>query len=31
MEKFVIDGQYGKLLAANNIDPQLVLRPKFQE
>lgn len=26
MEKFVIDGQYGKLLAANNIDPQLVLR-----
>lgn len=26
MEKFVIDGQYGKLLAANNIDPKLVLR-----
>lgn len=26
MEKFVIDGQYGKLLAANKIDPQLVLR-----
>lgn len=26
MEKFVIDGQYGKLLAANNIDPKQVLR-----
>lgn len=26
MKKFVIDGQYGKLLAANNIDPKLVLR-----
>ena len=26
MEKFVIDGQYGKLLADNHIDPKLVLR-----
>ena len=26
MEKFVIDGQYGKLLAANQIDPKQVLR-----
>lgn len=26
MEKFIIDGQYGKLLAANNIDLQAVLK-----